>query len=210
MSTINCKLPRWDCRSAHDQMLLEEWTNKQLNLLDEPTASDLQFELDMANDDTFADAVSKDLGRTLIRGRIINAIRGYKETAEEKRFHAAMGIKVDVAPNFSNLVQLVGNKPEWFRFALWQLWQLAHRPSVIGKKNNQGRKKGESRPSDYSPLERDILSDASNDVDRIRMVWKRHFKKQNRSERQPPTAVQIAARRYGVGERLLMNWRSNH
>jgi len=210
MSTTADKLPRWDCRSEREQSLLEEWTNKQLDLFDEPTAYDLLLELDMANDDSFNDAISKDLGRLILRGRIINAIRGYKANAEEKKFRSAMGVKADEAPNFNNLVQLVGNKPEWFRFALWQLWKLALRPHAAGKRNNRGRKKGEPRPRDYSPIEREILSDASNDADRIRAVWKRHFGKQNRSERQPPTSIQIAARRHKVDEGQLINWRRNN
>ena len=210
MSATRDQLPRWDCRSERDQKLLENWTNQQLDLLDEPTASDLQFELAMMNDDNYNSEVSKHASRRIVRGQIIRAIRGDKAGTNERKLLRAIGINVDEAPNFDVLVQLTSNNPELLRFALWQLWQLAHSPPPKGKENNRGRKRGESRPSDFSPEESAALSDASLDVDRIRNIWKRHLRKMNRSERHPPTALQIAARRSGVDVDKLRSWRSNH
>lgn len=210
MTATRDQLPRWHSQSERDQKLLEDWTNEQLDLLGEPTASDLQIELAMMNDDGYNNAVSKDASRRIVRGQIIRAIRGNKAGANERKFLRASGIDVDEAPNFDVLVQLTGNNPELFRFALWQLWQLAHSPPPKGKKNNRGRRRGESRPSDFSPEESAALSDASQDVDRIRDIWKRRLGRMNRSERQPPTALEIAARRNGVDEDKLRSWRSNH
>ncbi|MCK1450440.1 hypothetical protein IVB36_05845 [Bradyrhizobium sp. 35] len=209
MNATRGELPRWNCQSKKDQRLLEQWTNEQLDLLYEPTASDLQSELEVMNDDNYNNAVSKDSSDTWLRGRIIRAIRGHKASANERKLALAMGIEADEAPSFDVLIQLIGNDLQSSRFALRQLWQLVHSPPPKGKKNNRGRKRGESRPSDFSPLERDALSDAAQDMDRIRAIWKRRFGKMNRSERQPPTALEIAARRNGVDEDKLRSWRSN-
>jgi hypothetical protein len=215
MSTHQTGFPRWDCRNEREQNELKRWTLEQLRLLDEPTGADIQFELDLVNDDSYANLTSTYYGDALMRGRIINAIRGYKFDDEEYQ---------DKAPNFETLVQLIGNEPKWFRFALQQLWQLAHRPPPPGKKDSRGRKPGEPRPTDYTTEEREKLDEALHDVSRIRWIWKHKHPAKRQNRTQSPTAEEIAAerhclddiakRRCKAGEpsdpvQLLHNWRKS-
>jgi hypothetical protein len=74
-------------------------------------------------------------------------------------------------------------------------------------RHNVGREKGEGRPRDYPLSLRLRLEAASNDVDCIYQIWKQHFGKRNRT--MDPTAGAIAARRHGVSETELINFRKN-
>lgn len=76
----------------------------------------------------------------------------------------------------------------------------------------RGRKKGESRPGDLPWYTRASCELAASDIDRIREIWNRPppdqgYGRQNRSA--APTAVQIAARRWGLSEETLINFRKN-
>jgi len=75
------------------------------------------------------------------------------------------------------------------------------------QRHKQGREKGEHRPRDRRPVLKICLEDAANDVDRIRDLWQRAYNRRNRTKE--PTAIAIAARRYGVKETQLVNFRKN-
>jgi hypothetical protein len=167
MSKPHDKPPPWHCHSEREQKLLEAWTNKQLDLLDEPTADDIRHDFENFSDDRYAEALTKYVTGRLKRGRIVEAIKsGAPKTVE----------------------RLTANNEELRRWALEQLMRMRKPPG-------RGRKDREPRPGDYSEVERTVLQDASEDVDRIQQIWNRHYKRQNRSHRQPPTAIQISARR---------------
>jgi hypothetical protein len=168
------KLPRWDCRNHEDRRLLGEWTNAQLDLMDQPT-DELDFE--MMSDEKYFAAMEQHYNSMVKRGRLITA-------AETK--------------DIQMIERLTANDPKLMSLALRV---LAHKPG-------RGRKKGEPRPADMSEPMRLQLEYASKDVDSIKELWKDNFNKQNRSEQ--PTATAIAARRNGVDEDRLINWRKNH
>jgi hypothetical protein len=95
--------------------------------------------------------------------------------------------------------QLLSNHPDLMPLAL----------QLLMEKPGRGRKKGEKRKGDFPPTERALLQFASNDVDHIKRIWRRYFKNQNRSQREPPTAIGISAKRNNVSEQALINWRKN-
>jgi hypothetical protein len=68
------------------------------------------------------------------------------------------------------------------------------------------RKRGRP-PSRASALLSFGREGAAEDVERIRKIWHQHYKKQNRSD--PPTAIEIAARRYGMEPDELINYLKN-
>lgn len=69
------KLPRWDCRNAADQKRLEEWTIERLNELDEPTAEDLQREIEMNDDEKYIYETRRLISERLTRGAVIVAAK---------------------------------------------------------------------------------------------------------------------------------------
>ena len=216
------KIPPWDCRNDEMRNRFKDWTIKQLKLLDEqpPSADQKQFELDMMTDDGYnEDALNNDKRmRDPIINAINDAIRGRKADPADKMFHASFGkAVVDEATDFETLVKLVESHPMHTRFALWQLWLLAHRPPPDKKdkkgeqkKNNRGRKAGEPGRDSPSPYEREQLRYAAEDEQRIRWIWKHTHpaRKQNRKEK--PTALEIAAELNGITPSDLINWKKSH
>lgn len=75
-------------------------------------------------------------------------------------------------------------------------------------KRGRGRLKNERRPDDWSRDEANAFPFAAEGVSRIRAIWKRYFGKQNRTA--PPTAIDIAARRYGINEERFRNMLKNY
>jgi hypothetical protein len=70
-----------------------------------------------------------------------------------------------------------------------------------------GRAKGEPRPGDLSDIEKAALEYAADDVESIYRIWRQDFQKRNRGA--APTAIAIAARRAGIDEEQLINFRKN-
>ena len=94
------------------------------------------------------------------------------------------------------LTRLTANDPE--------LQQLAYR--VLSHKRGRGRPKG-SRQTDIVGEERSIFERAAIDVGRIYDLWQRKLGHRYRKER--PTAVEIAARRWGLNVDELRRFRKN-
>src|SRR5262249_8712174 len=92
------------------------------------------------------------------------------------------------------LLPLVKDDPELLRLA--DHW--------LSRPHNVGREPGEPRPGDHSDMIRWSLPDASRDVEQIRRIWKRRLGFVNRKE--DPTAVDIAARRWGLDPQTLINY----
>jgi hypothetical protein len=86
-----------------------------------------------------------------------------------------------------------------------ELRQLGFRLAL--KRHRRGREKGDRRPGDLPELLKWCLEDAADDVNRIRKIWQEDYKRRNRT--MDPTAVAIAARRHGVSETALINFRKN-
>lgn len=87
-----------------------------------------------------------------------------------------------------------------------ELKRLAFR--VAFEKHGRGREKGEGRPQDYSQHLKAALEEASREIGLIRKIWASEFNgKRNRSN--DPTAIDIAARRWGIDPGALINFRKN-
>lgn len=173
--------PRWVCHNQREQDLFEAWTNRQLDELDAGLAEKVNNE----NDAAYQVAVE----------RVFSALA-------KKRAPLAKGRAVILAvknKDENKLLQLIRD-PKLARLVVREFT----RKLPIGR----GRKKGDSRPADINPFLRYVRMNAADDVKRIRSIWKQTFNKQNRTD--DPTALGIAARRYGLAEDDLDNWRKNH
>jgi hypothetical protein len=53
--------PPWEFRSQSDILKFKAWVNQQLDHMGEPTAEDIWREMEMMNDDRYADAVEAGL-----------------------------------------------------------------------------------------------------------------------------------------------------
>ena len=84
-----------------------------------------------------------------------------------------------------------------------ELRRLALREALTP--HRRGREKGESRPRDYPPTLKWSLPDALADVDHIRRIWKREYGLRNRAA--APTAMDIAARRWGIDPEVLITFK---
>jgi hypothetical protein len=69
------KLPRWDCRNSTDRKLLEDWTNAQLDLMDEPTDAELELNSEMENDESYRATMERHFSSILKRGKTIVAAK---------------------------------------------------------------------------------------------------------------------------------------
>jgi hypothetical protein len=75
--------------------------------------------------------------------------------------------------------------------------------------HRQGREKGEERPHDLPQTTKWCCEEALDDVGHIRRIWKREYGRHNRGPDSPPTAMGIAARRYGLKDKTLENFKKN-
>jgi len=103
-------------------------------------------------------------------------------------------VKAAKAKNKKLLWRLAANDYEFQQLALWLLTR------------GRGRPKG-SWPTDIVGEKRALLERAAIDVVRICDIWQDKLGHRNRKER--PTAVEIAARRWGVDEDELGRFRKN-
>jgi hypothetical protein len=185
------KLPRWDCRNEADRKHLEEWTLDQLRKLDNEldklndqlvTERDIEM-MEAMQSDYFFKWSEEQFKRDQQRARVIQAVK-----AKDTRL----------------LLRLTANDPE-----LQQLWLLTlkrrGRPKGSRKTDIVGKKRIIS--ADIVGEEREVLEYADADVPRIYDLWQRQLGHRNRKE--SPTAVEIAARRWGVGVAKLRKFRKN-
>ncbi len=161
------KPPRWLCRDEKDQQCLEDWTNRALDAMFEPSAADIASEQDPTHSPIF----HQELSAQLKRGRVIVAARG---------------------SDHETLARLA-TTPELLRLAF--------------KPHRRGREKGEHRPRDLSQLTKWGCIEALADVEHIRRIWKNEYGLRNRSE--SPTAMEIAARRWGINAEVLITFKKN-
>jgi hypothetical protein len=89
----------------------------------------------------------------------------------------------------------------------WTRADIILRPKRQQDPRGRGRQKGESRPTDHKQITIMVLEDAARDVGRVRDIFKRDWNKCYRS--QSPTAVEIAAVRYGRDADELRNYIKN-
>jgi hypothetical protein len=79
--------------------------------------------------------------------------------------------------------------------------------STVGRQRKQGRSKGDPRPTDRDPMLLDLLQAARDDLDVIKLIWKKHFGKVNRGrDSSAPHARDIAAAYRGVDRDELENY----
>jgi hypothetical protein len=86
-----------------------------------------------------------------------------------------------------------------------ELRQLALREAL--RQHRRGREKGEQRPRDLPQTTKWGCEEALEDVEHIRRIWKRHYGRRNRA--MEPTAIEIAARRWGIKDETLINFKKN-
>lgn len=77
-------------------------------------------------------------------------------------------------------------------------------PLLRPESRKRGRPKSKARLFKFY-----FYSGAAEDIDRIRKIWHDHYKKQNRSDSNSPTAFEIAARRHGIELNVLRSYLSN-
>ena len=101
------------------------------------------------------------------------------------------------------------NDPAWDQVYLH--WIPADPPPPRTTPRGKGRERGEPRPGDYQEIDWLAFLCAHEDVYRIRHhVWK-PFRRGNRLRNRTewPTAVDIAAKRYGLDQEALISFRKN-
>ena len=86
-----------------------------------------------------------------------------------------------------------------------ELSQLALREAL--RQHRRGREKGERRPRDLSQLTRWCCEEALADVERIRRILKETYPKDYRGS--TPLAMEFAARRWGIKDDTLINFKKN-
>ena len=174
--------PRWDCHDKKEQDLLEAWTNKQLD------EQDVGLEEERMNSENYE--------ACLAAVERIFSSQAKKRAVQTKKRAVTLAVKNKDKKALNELM----SDPESARLAVRE----------FTRKPSRGRKKGEPRPADIPGVLRFVRMNASDDVDRIKSIWKREFDKQNRKRGEAPTAIAIAARRHRIDEDDLRNWRKNH
>jgi len=114
----------------------------------------------------------------------------FHEWSEQQPWREQLRVRVIKAAKAKDarlLTRLTANDPE--------LQQLAYR--VLTFKRGRGRPKG-SRATDIVGEKRALLEYAAIDVVRIYDIWQRKLKQRYRTQR--PTAIEIAARRWGFDD----------
>ena len=193
------KLPRWNCLNDEHRRHLEEWTLAQLDKLDNNLVTQRDIE-DMEAMDSNPDyhkwawelffPSDQQLKRQQLRARVVKAAK-----AKDMRL----------------LWRLTAKDPEVQQLADQLLTRKRGRPKGSRKKDIVDKNK-RVISADIVGEERDLLERAAIDVYRIYDLWQDTIWEDNRSHRyrtQSPTAVEIAARRWGVDAEELRNFKRN-
>jgi hypothetical protein len=201
------KLPRWDCRNnALLKRQLEEWTLAELDKLDNElmdrmtelvTERDIR-DMEAMQSDEFFKWSEEQFRREPLRARVVQAVKAAKAAkAAKSKDKAAKAAKAAEAKD--RIKRLTGNDPELLQLAIGEFTR------------GQGRPKG-SKKTDIKVKKRELLEYAAIDVERIHYIWQNTIwedKRGHRNRTQTPTAVEIAARRWGFGVGELRKFRKN-
>lgn len=195
--------PNWICNGEREQELLAKWTLGQLSI--EPSGMEW-----WQNQQRKRAKFNREPLPT--NPRLANMIKylGWREQRsdngkfermilrEGKRLKKRKPIMAAVkASDGDALIRLSDDDSELLRLAIEA---LTHKPG-------RGRKEGEPRETDHDLEKLDSLRCACVDIKRIYEIWQREFSKRNRSYRNPPTALGIAARRWDLDESELEQFR---
>jgi hypothetical protein len=199
------KLPRWNCHRNNPLLQreleceFENLTLDQLNRLDNNLVTQRDIE-DMVAMDSNPDyhkwvwelffPSDQQLKRQQLRARVVKAAK-----AKDARL----------------VLRLTAKDPELQQLADQLLTPKRGRPKGSRKKDIVDKNK-RVISADIVGEERDLLERAACDVYRIYDLWQDTIWEDNRSHRyrtQSPTAVEIAARRWGVDAEKLMNFKRN-
>ncbi len=175
--------PRWNVPQGDDgekdRQRFEEWTNARL---DEMHAQEDKIEFDEETYDPTRDPFY------IPDPKYVGAVE--KDVTERlKRGRVKLAAR---AGDHETLARLATTE---------ELRRLAYKPY------KRGREKGEPRPRDLPDRLKSSLEEASYDVERIREIWQQHYGRRNRKAE--PTAIEIAARRHGIKDHKLINFRKN-
>jgi hypothetical protein len=167
------KLPRWECRDETDQKRFTQWSLEQLEALwaEYEAEGPDDHEIWLSEHPEAMEAMNRAFNEGLRRRRRLFQIDNAIDQAKK-------------AKDFGPLSALGKKHPR-----LWQLIceQLFDRAYCRGR----GRRKGEPRPTDRDPELLDSLQDAKDDIERLKWIWKKHYNKVNRGERNKPEAIDI-------------------
>jgi hypothetical protein len=175
----------WDCRNAEDQRRLEAWTVARIDEIPPMMRwgkSKFEQALEEQPDDPRYHYMLNDPASGADTEKL------FSERRKRNRV-------IDAAKRGDNeAMARLADTPELRRLA-------------FATRHARGREKGEPRPRDTPLSKRLRLEAADNDVNLIYQIWEQHFGKHYRTA--APTAVQIAAKRHGVTEDELKNFRKN-
>lgn len=195
--------PTWLCNDKKARELLEEWTLEQLDAGEPPVTQD---ELKKERRKRTKVGKRRALPTSLRLANIMKYLGWEPGRSVNDKFKRMIGkelktrkriITAAKARDGNALIRLTGDDLE---LAHWAIRALTRAPG-------RGRKTGEPRPTDYNLEKLFHLRCAAADIKRIYEIWKRQFGFRNRSSRNRPTALSIAARRWELDENELERFR---
>jgi hypothetical protein len=175
--------PHWVCHSEADIKRFEAWTNARLDEI--PTWFEEEFGQTAAN-------MTRDDYLLLQDPKFAAAV----EQDASTRLKRSRVIRAARAKDHEAIARLA-DTVELLRLAL----------RLMSKRHQRGREKGEPRPGDLSQLTRRCCEEALADVKHIRRIWESEYGLRNRA--MDPTAMDIAARRWGIKDEVLENFKKN-
>jgi hypothetical protein len=211
MKTPDDRLPPQEIKRIwNDPEELERWTNEQLGPRfdpDEIGLSERNFAILMgmgAIKDAIAQGDADTVLRLIANDEVLN----------------------ELAPEVDITFERIAVLPEQIR-----RWRLPSRPTTPTKRSDSRAARFGSDDAIAPVLRRYAIRElmhkhadirqrlpydlkeraqaAVMEVDRIHEIWWRKLGKRYRGDRRPPTAIQIAARRWDVSERLLLSQKKN-
>lgn len=176
-------LPHWECRNSADQKRLEAWTIERLVELDKQEILQLlHHSIDHQSSSS-------------VLSSFLSSYAQFSSNGIKRREVVAAAMARDVEA----LVRLADTE---------ELRRVAF-GIAFPQPRGRGRAKGEPRPGDLPRDLKEACKFAMRDVERIQSIWMEHLGKRNRGPSAAPTAVDIAARRWGIVPDTLINYRKN-
>jgi hypothetical protein len=187
----------WDRPNKEEREYLEKLTLKELLLDDNAAlAANEEFQIQV-NSDKFIEIAQRlhkeKRRRASLDYCVVATVRAIVEAKKEDG-------RADTARRRAaraELYELIGNDLELHRVALREFTRL-HTP---------GHREGDQLK--YPPEVRAIFEAAVLDISRIYAIWERELGKRNRSHLNPPTALGIAARLWGLKVKALRSFRKD-
>jgi hypothetical protein len=187
----------WDRPNKEERAYLEKLTVKELMLDDNAAlAANEEFQIQV-NSPKFIEISQRLWDEKRLRASLDYLVAATVKTIVEAKKEDNRADTARRRAARAELYELIGDNLELHRVALREFIRM-HTP---------GHREGD-KPK-YPPEVQDIFEAAARDVDRIYDIWERELGKRNRSHRNPPTAVGIAARLWGLKVKALRTFRKD-